>query len=128
MDLFFNNEDRLKINGCIFFRGQRVIYNYGHKKFSGVIDPSKPLLCYYFEHYEQLPVLVYTDDYSELNAVPCRYLEIVDVYKEKKGGLIRMPRIFKWIFYLILLTAFWRVLNPTLDLLLQLLQSLILKK
>ena len=129
MNLFFNNEDRIRIKGRVFFRGQRVIYNYGGDvKIHAIIDPTKSLICYYFDHYHFLPLREQVGTNFRIYEARPSELEIITPYKEKtKGGSIHMPRIIKWGFYLLLLVAFWRLLNPALDLLLKFLQQLLLK-
>jgi len=128
MNLFFNNEDRIRIKGRIFYRGQRVVYNYCDSKINAIIDPTKSLICYYFDHYHFLPLREQVGTNFRIYEARPSELEIITPYKEKtKGGSIHMPRIIKWGFYLLLLVAFWRLLNPALDLLLKFLQQLLLK-
>ena len=127
--MFFNTPDKIRTpDGRVFFRGQKVQIKGCSQEFW--VSNNISLVCWY-ETNKTIPLA--TINYENNNYYITRRpedLAIITPYKEfkrKKGGVIKMPRIIKWIFYVMFLLLFWRVANPLLDLLLKFLQHTLIK-
>lgn len=121
MGLFLRDPNKVKIDGRIFFVGQRV--RYSGREYT--VSEGYNLPCRY-EEMGNLPMAY--DGYSHYTDTRPQFLTIIDEYKQKKGGVKRMPRIFKWALYSVLVFSVFRLANPLVDLLIQYLQTLVLKK